>query len=68
MLGSLAAVEPTIAALVDAVDAGRLNEATVNQSVVRVLETKGIEPCDVPGDERAAIACLGVSGGGCAAG
>ncbi|RZV44470.1 MAG: glycoside hydrolase family 3 protein [Acidimicrobiales bacterium] len=66
MLGRLNAVEPTIGALTEAVNEGRLDEATVNESVVRVLETKGVEPCSVPGDERAAIACLGVSGGGCA--
>jgi len=65
MLGRVSVVEPTIDALVDAVGAGRISEQTINESVLRVLDTKGLEVCDIPAEVRPAIACDGVTSGGC---
>jgi beta-N-acetylhexosaminidase len=67
MLGSLADVEATIAQLVDAVVSGRLSDATVNSSVLRVLEQRGIPLCSLPAEVLPAIGCRsGV--GGCTSG
>ena len=67
MLGRLADVETAVAQLVDAVVSGRLPEATVNSSVLRVLDVRGIPLCSLPADLLPAIGCRsGV--GGCTSG
>ena len=67
MLGSLAETEATIEQLSDAVRSGRLDEQTVNESLLRVLDERQIELCSLPPELLPAIGCQpGV--GGCSAG
>lgn len=67
MLGSVAAVEGTIERLVDAVEQGRIEESTVNESFLRVIETRGIDLCSLPPDLLPAIGCQ-PDVGGCSSG
>ncbi len=67
MLGSLAETEATIEQLSDAVRSGRLDEQTVNESLLRVLDERQIELCSLPPELLPDIGCQpGV--GGCSAG
>lgn len=45
MLGTLAATAPTVDFVVEAVEAGRIDEMSISESFVRVMETRGIDPC-----------------------
>jgi len=65
MLGRLADVEPTIAGLLEAVETGRLDEARVDESFLRVLKQKGLGVCDLPAELAPAIRCQGIEAGGC---
>ena len=65
MLGDLSATTATLASLVAAVETGRLDESSVTESFLRVLDHKGLEVCDLPADLAPAIRCDGVSSGGC---
>ncbi|MDH3753287.1 MAG: glycoside hydrolase family 3 protein [Acidimicrobiia bacterium] len=47
MIESITQVEPLVAALIDAVGAGRLSEAQIDDSVERVLATKQVDPCKI---------------------
>ncbi len=47
MLGSLSATVPTVDFVVAAVEQGRLNETTINESVLRVFRTRDIDACAV---------------------
>lgn len=66
MLGRMADVVPTIERLTEAVGSGRLTMERVDESFLRVLDTKGIAVCDLPADVAPAIACEGVTSGACA--
>ena len=57
MLGSLNAVEGTVAHLSDAVANGRLSEDQINSSLLRVLDERQIEICGFPQDFLPAIGC-----------
>ena len=57
MLGSLNAVEGTVARLSDAVANGRLSEDQINSSLLRVLDERQIEICGFPQDFLPAIGC-----------
>ena len=48
MLGSLAATRDTVNFVVDAVNDGRIDELTISESFVRIMETRGIDPCGLP--------------------
>jgi beta-N-acetylhexosaminidase len=63
MLGQLSDVEPTVAQLIDAVRSGRLEEATVNESFLRVAKHRGIELCSLPAALLPAIGCRSGVGG-----
>lgn len=63
MLGQLADVEPTVAQLIEAVRSGRLEEATLNESFLRVLEHRGLELCSLPVAHLPAIGCRSGAGG-----
>jgi beta-N-acetylhexosaminidase len=63
MLGQLSDVEPALDQLIDAVRSGRLEEATVNTSFVRVLEHRGIELCGLVPALLPAIGCRSGVGG-----
>lgn len=67
MLGSLADAEATVAQLSRAVQAGRLDEQTVNESFLRVLEEREIGLCSLPPSLLPAIGCQ-PEVGGCSAG
>lgn len=57
MLGSLAETALVIEQLIDAVTSGRVSEASVNASFLRVLEQRGLEICDLPPGLQPAIGC-----------
>ncbi|MDW3176644.1 MAG: glycoside hydrolase family 3 N-terminal domain-containing protein [Acidimicrobiia bacterium] len=67
MLGNLADSEATIEQLSDAVRSGRLDEQTVNESFLRVLDERQIELCSLAPELLPAIGCQ-PDIGGCAAG
>ena len=57
MLGGLGEVEATVAQVVDAVEAGRLDEASITESFLRVLDTRDLNMCAFPEDLRPKIGC-----------
>lgn len=67
MLGSLAQTEATIDHLLEAVGSGRLDEQSVNSSLLRVLDERQIELCSLPAELLPAIGCQ-PDRGGCPAG
>ncbi len=67
MLGNLADSEATIEQLSDAVRSGRLDEGTVNESFLRVLDERQIELCSLAPELLPAIGCQ-PDIGGCSAG
>ncbi len=65
MLGRLQDVEPTIDRIVDAVNTGRLSQATIDESFVRVMALRDVSLCDGLADLAPAIACEGVATASC---
>ena len=57
MLGSLAATEGTVAHVLNAVEAGTISEDSITESFLRVLDTRDLEICALPGDLRPSIGC-----------
>ena len=57
MLGSINAVEGTVAHLLDAVSSGRLDEGQITSSFVRVMAERELEICSFPQDLLPAIGC-----------
>jgi len=57
MLGSLDAVEGTVARIGEAVSSGRLTDEQITSSFLRVLDERGLEVCSLPGDLSPAIGC-----------
>ncbi len=47
MLGSIADTELTVERIVEAVADGRITEQSINESVIRVMDTRGIGVCDL---------------------
>ena len=63
MLGGVNEVEATVAQVVAAVEAGTLDEATITESFLRVLDTRNLEICALPEDLRPKIGCESTVGG-----
>lgn len=57
MLGSLNVSQGTVAQVVAAVEAGSIDEASITESFLRVIETRGLEMCSFPNDIRPNIGC-----------
>ena len=57
MLGSLNAVEGTVAHVVDAVNTGRLNQDQITNSFLRVINQRELDICAFPQDFLQAIGC-----------
>jgi len=48
MLGSLGEARPTLERLVEAVNSGRIKEASITESFLRVMQTRAIDVCELP--------------------
>jgi len=57
MLGSLAATDSTVDGVVAAVESGAIDEASINESFLRVLDERRLELCALPEDVRPKIGC-----------
>ena len=57
MLGTLNAVEGTVAQLADAVATGRISEQDITESFLRVMDQRELDVCSLQGDFQPAIGC-----------
>ncbi len=63
MLGGLIAVEDTVAQVTAAVEAGTISEDRINESFLRVIDTRELQMCAFPEDIRPNIGCDASSAG-----
>ncbi len=63
MLGGIGEVDATVAQIVEAVETGSLDEATITESFLRVLDTRGLTMCAFAEDLRPKIGCESGVGG-----
>ncbi|MFT7475855.1 MAG: beta-N-acetylhexosaminidase [Verrucomicrobiales bacterium] len=57
MLGSVNEVEQTVATVVESVLTGRIEEASITESFLRVLDARDLTICALPEDLRPALGC-----------
>ncbi len=57
MLGSLAVSEGTVAQVTEAVRTGGIDESSITESFLRVIETRGLSMCAMPEDIRPNLGC-----------
>jgi beta-N-acetylhexosaminidase len=57
MLGSISEVEQTVAMVVEAVSTGEIEESSITESFLRVLDARDLAICALPEDLRPALGC-----------